>query len=78
MAPSVRTSIGEEFGAEVGLNLEKKMFTAFRKLGFDHIFDVNTGADITTAVEAEELVNRIKIMASCRYLLLAALLGLSF
>jgi len=60
MAPSVRTSIGEEFGAEVGLNLEKKMFTAFRKLGFDHIFDVNTGADITTAVEAEELVNRIK------------------
>lgn len=59
MAPSVRASIGEEFGAEVGLNLEKKMFTAFRKLGFDHIFDVNMGADITTLVEAEELVERI-------------------
>ncbi len=60
MAPSVRASIGEEFGAEVGLNLEKKMFTAFRQLGFDHIFDVNMGADITTMVEAEELVERIK------------------
>ncbi len=60
MAPSVRASVGEEFGAEVGLNLEKKMFTAFRKLGFQHVFDVNMGADITTMVEAEELVERIK------------------
>lgn len=60
MAPSVRASIGEEFGAEVGENLEKKMFTAFRKLGFKHVFDVNMGADITTLVEAEELVERIK------------------
>lgn len=60
MAPSVRASIGEEFGQEIGLNLEKKMFTAFRKLGFDCIFDVNMGADITTLVEAEELVERIK------------------
>lgn len=60
MAPSVRASIGEEFGAEVGVNLEKKMFTAFRKLGFKHIFDVNMGADITTLVEAQELVERIK------------------
>ena len=60
MAPSVRASIGEEFGAEVGLNLEKKMFTAFRKLGFNHVFDVNMGADITTIVEAEELVERIQ------------------
>lgn len=60
MAPSVRASIGEEFGVEPGVNLEKKMFTAFRKLGFDYVFDVNMGADITTLVEAEELVKRIK------------------
>ncbi len=60
MAPSVRASIGEEFGIEPGVNLEKKMFTAFRQIGFDYIFDVNMGADITTLVEAEELVNRIK------------------
>lgn len=60
MAPSVRASIGEEFGLEPGLNLEKKMFTAFRQLGFKKVFDVNMGADITTLVEAEELVERIK------------------
>ncbi|KKP36897.1 MAG: NAD(P)-dependent iron-only hydrogenase catalytic subunit [Candidatus Peregrinibacteria bacterium GW2011_GWA2_33_10] len=60
MAPSVRASIGEEFGLEPGINLEKKLYTAFRKLGFDKIFDVNMGADITTMVEARELVERIK------------------
>ncbi len=60
MAPSVRASIGEEFGLEPGLNLEKKMFTALRQLGFDKIFDVNMGADITTMVEAQELTERLK------------------
>ncbi len=60
MAPSVRVSIGEEFGAEIGTNLEKQLFTAFRTLGFQHIFDVNMGADITTMVEAEELLERLK------------------
>jgi iron-only hydrogenase group A len=60
MAPSVRASIGEEFGQEPGLNLEKKMFTAFRQLGFKKIFDVNMGADITTVVEAKELSDRLR------------------
>lgn len=60
MAPSVRASIGEEFGLDPGINLEGEMYTALRKLGFDKIFDVNMGADITTYVEAMELVDRIK------------------
>lgn len=60
MAPSVRASIGEEFGLEPGLNLEKRMFTALRQLGFNKIFDVNMGADITTMVEAEELSERLR------------------
>jgi NADP-reducing hydrogenase subunit HndD len=60
MAPSVRASIGEEFGLSVGTDLTGKIYTAFRKLGFDKIFDVNMGADITTIVEATELAERIK------------------
>ncbi len=60
MAPSVRASIGEEFGLKPGSNMEGQMVTALRKLGFDHVFDVNMGADITTIVEATELVERIK------------------
>ncbi|QQS59845.1 (2Fe-2S)-binding protein [Candidatus Peregrinibacteria bacterium] len=58
-APSVRASIGEEFGAPYGTDLTGKMYTAYRLLGFDKIFDVNFGADITTIVEAEELIERI-------------------
>lgn len=60
MAPSVRCSIGEEFDVKPGKNMEGECYTALRMLGFDKIFDVNMGADITTWVEAEELVHRIK------------------
>ena len=60
MAPSIRASIGEEFGMPAGTNTESKMFTALRKLGFDKIFDVNMGADITTMVESQELIDRVK------------------
>lgn len=60
MAPSVRASISEEFGQPPGTNVQKKMYTALRKLGFDKIFDVSMGADITTYTEARELADRIK------------------
>lgn len=60
MAPSVRATIGEEFGQPPGTNIQKKMSTALRQLGFDKIFDVTMGADITTWVEAMELAERIK------------------
>jgi len=59
-APSIRASIGEGWGMEHTTDVEKKMNTAFRMLGFNKIFDVNFGADITTMVEAEELVGRLK------------------
>lgn len=59
-APSVRASIGEEFGVACGENLLGKLCTAYRMLGFDKVFDVNMGADITTVVEAKELVERIQ------------------
>jgi len=59
MAPSVRASIGEEFNIPVGQNVTKQMNTALKQLGFDYVFDVNMGADITTIVEAKELKDRI-------------------
>ena len=58
-APSTRYSIGELFGQTAGKNLEKKLITALKLLGFDYVFDVNFGADITTVEEAEELIERI-------------------
>ena len=60
MAPSTRASIGEAFGQPPGTNVEGKMYTALRQLGFDHIFDINMGADITTYTEAMELAERIQ------------------
>ncbi|MFA5131050.1 MAG: [FeFe] hydrogenase, group A [Patescibacteria group bacterium] len=58
-APSIRVSLGEEFGLATGANCEGKIYTALKKLGFNHVFDVNFGADITTMTEAEELLERL-------------------
>lgn len=59
-APAVRAAIGEEFGYPIGTNTEGKMFTAMRMLGFDKVFDVNFGADLTIMEEANELLYRVK------------------
>lgn len=58
-APAVRVSIGEEFGLKPGVDLTKQTNTSLKELGFDYIFDINFGADITTMTEAEELFERL-------------------
>lgn len=58
-APAVRVALGEEFGMPIGENTAGKMVTALRKLGFDKVFDTNTGADFTIMEEANEFAQRI-------------------
>ncbi|MBP3223552.1 MAG: 4Fe-4S binding protein [Actinomycetaceae bacterium] len=58
-APSVRVALGEEFGSPAGTNVEGKMFSAVRKLGFDTAWDTNFAADMTITEEGFELVERI-------------------
>ncbi|KGM96098.1 ferredoxin [Clostridium novyi A str. 4552] len=60
IAPSVRASIGEAFNMGYGTDVTGKLYTALRQLGFDKIFDLNFGADLTIVEEANELVERIK------------------
>lgn len=60
IAPSTRITIGEEFGMPYGQNNSGKMVSALKLLGFDQVMDVNFGADLTTLVEAEELLERVK------------------
>lgn len=60
MAPSVRTALGELFKMDYGVDVTNKIYTALRKIGFDKIFDLNFGADLTIMEEATELVNKIK------------------
>lgn len=59
-APAVRVALGEEFGMDIGTNVTGKMVTALKRLGFNKVFDTNTGADFTIMEEATELVKRIK------------------
>ena len=59
-APSIRVALGEEFGMEIGTNVTGKMISALKSLGFDKVFDTNTGADFTIMEEATELVKRLK------------------
>lgn len=59
-APAVRAAIGEEFGYEIGTPTTGKMVAALRRLGFDKVFDTDTGADLTIMEEGTELLDRIQ------------------
>lgn len=58
MAPSVRVALAEMFGGEIGLNVEGKIITALKRLGFNDVFDVNFAADLTIMEEAHEFIDR--------------------
>lgn len=60
MAPAVRTAMGELFRMGYGQDVTGKLYAALRQLGFDKIFDINFGADMTIMEEATELIERIK------------------
>ena len=59
-APAVRVALGEEFGMPIGTNVAGQMVAALKRLGFDRVFDTNTGADITIMEEGAELIDRIE------------------
>ena len=59
-APAVRAALGEEFGYPVGTPVTGKMIAALRRLGFERVYDVNFGADLTIMEEGTELLDRIQ------------------
>ena len=58
-APAVRAALGEEFGYPVGTPVTGKMIAAMRRLGFERVYDVNFGADLTIMEEGTELLHRL-------------------
>ena len=58
-APSVRVTLGECFGMPIGSNVEGKMVSALRRLGFDKVFDVDAAADFTIMEEGTEFIQRL-------------------
>lgn len=59
-APAVRVAIGEEFGMPIGTLATGKMVAGLKRLGFDKVFDTDTGADLTIMEEGTELIDRIQ------------------
>ena len=58
-APAVRVALGDEFGMPIGTNVTGKMVAALKRLGFDKVFDTNTGADFTIMEEGTEFIQRL-------------------
>jgi len=59
-APAVRSALGEAFGLPIGTNVQGKMVTALKMLGFAKIFDTNFAADLTIMEEAHEFLDRVQ------------------
>lgn len=59
-APAVRVTLGECFNMPFGTNVEGKMNAAFRRLGFDRVFDVENAADFTIMEEGTEFLDRLQ------------------
>ena len=59
IAPAVRVSMGENFGMDPGDNVEGKLVTALKKVGFDYVFDTAFGADLTIMEEVAEFAARL-------------------
>ena len=58
-APSIRSSIGEEFGMDTGKIATGQLVAGLKQVGFHFVFDTAAGADFTTMEESDELVERI-------------------
>lgn len=58
VAPAVRATIGECFGAADDTFTMGRIVSALRRLGFDRVYDTSFTADLTIWEEATEFVNR--------------------
>lgn len=59
VAPATRIAISEEFGLMPGTVSTGRLINALRRLGFDHVFDSNFGADLTVMEESAEWLARL-------------------
>ncbi len=60
IAPAVRSAAGEGFNVPYGTPVLNKLVTALKRIGADYVFDVSSGADITTIEESTEFVEKVK------------------
>ncbi|MEC9485754.1 MAG: [Fe-Fe] hydrogenase large subunit C-terminal domain-containing protein [Candidatus Izemoplasma sp.] len=58
--PAVTVALGEEFGAPIGMNVEKKMYTSLKHVGVNDIVDPDLANKLTKIEQAKELINRFE------------------
>lgn len=59
IAPASRVTIGSACGYEEGAFLERELVGLLKYLGFDYVYDVGFGADLTVVEESCELMKRL-------------------
>ena len=62
MAPEVKVAMGDEFGYEIGSDIEEvdsKLKRALNIIGFDQFTNISVGEDLTILEESNQLINRI-------------------
>ena len=59
LAPAVRVSLRETFGYDEDENNLPQLIGALKRIGFDYVFDVTFGADLTVMEEATEFLGII-------------------
>lgn len=60
VAPAVRVAVKEMFNLTSVEEAEKILPSLLKKVGFNKVFDVNFGADLTIVEESKEFLNRLK------------------
>ena len=60
IAPASRLSFGEAFGLPPEGDYTKQLCRVLRNIGFKKVYDVNNGADQTTIIDTEELLEHKK------------------
>jgi len=60
VAPAVRITLAEALGEAPGTISTGRLVTAFKRLGFDVVFDTDFTADLTIMEEGTELLNRVQ------------------
>lgn len=60
VAPSIRATLGEEFGARPGTLVTGKTVSALKKLGAYKVFDTDVAADLTIMEEGTEFISRLE------------------
>lgn len=59
-APAARVGIMEAFNLTDPVEAERKLVGLLKKIGFDFVFDINFGADLTVVEESKEFLGRLK------------------